>query len=59
MDAIYERNAIGNCFKIENIYLGTIVLYDDQSLLNELKKRNTHYPESELKRFVRDRMVSN
>ena len=59
MEEFYKRNAIGNYFKKENIYLGTIIFYDDESLLKELKKRNTHYSEFQLISFIRNRMVSN
>ena len=59
MEEFYKRNAIGNCFKKENIYLGTIIFYDDESLLKELKKRNIHYSELQLISFIRNRMVSN
>ena len=58
MDPIYV-NAIGNRFKKENIYLGTIVFYDVQSLLNELKKRTNYYTDYQLKKFIRDGELSN
>ena len=53
MDDFYKRNAIGNIFKKENIYLGTIIFYDEESLLNELKKRNKRYSEMQLRLFIR------
>lgn len=59
MDDFYKRNAIGNIFKKENIYLGTIIFYDEESLLNELKKRNKRYSEMQLRLFIRKKMVSN